>query len=193
MRSKSEIRTYCEVRASCGCPAQNRGRSNFWVTRQINRGLACATRLHIRRMSHIVPPRSERDDPLSRMQAYRLARELLKDCWTDAEKTKHHETTQKVSAQLYAAIGSIAANLAEGYSRSSGKDRARIFEYALGSVRESMTWYYAAEPVLGENVVNERLDKLEQIRRLLLAIIPRERNHLVRPASSESDPAHGSQ
>lgn len=141
-------------------------------------------------MSHILPPRSEKDDPLSRMQAYRLARELLKKCWTDAERIKHHEVTQKVSAQLYAAIGSIAANLAEGYSRSSGKDRARIFEYALGSVRESMTWYYAVEPVLGQHVVNERLDKLEQIRRLLLAIIPRERNHLVRPASSDSDPVH---
>src|SRR3954462_12100617 len=123
-------------------------------------------------MSHLVPPRSERDDPLSRMKAYGFARELLKDCWADAERAKHHEVTRKVAAQLYAAVGSVAANLAEGYSRSSGKDRARIFEYALGSVRESMTWYYAAEPVLGENVVNQRLDKLEQIRRLLLAIIP---------------------
>ena len=121
------------------------------------------------------------------MQAYRFARELLKDCWTDAEKTKCHPVTQKVSAQLYAAVASIAANLAEGYSRSSGKDRARIFEYALGSVRESMTWYYATEPVLGENVVNERLDKLEQIRRMLLGIIPREREHLVRPGVSRSD------
>jgi len=135
-------------------------------------------------MSHIVPPRSEHDDPLSRMKAYTFARELLKDCWPDAEKTKHHEVTQKVSAQLYAAVGSIAANIAEGYSRSSGKDRARIFEYALGSVRESMTWYYAAEPVLGESLVSDRLDKLEQIRRMLLAIIPRERNHLVRPGAS---------
>ncbi|HEX6627101.1 MAG TPA: four helix bundle protein [Gemmatimonadaceae bacterium] len=118
------------------------------------------------------------------MKAYRFAREILKDCWADAERTKHHEVTQRVAGQLYAAVGSISANLAEGYSRSSGKDRARIFEYALGSVRESMTWYYAAEPVLGDAVVRERLDKLEQIRRMLLAIIPRERNHLVRPKAS---------
>ena len=116
-------------------------------------------------MSHIVPLRSESDDPLSRMAAYRLARELLKECWPDCEKTKHDAATIKLSGQLYAAVGSIAANLAEGYSRSSGKDRARIFEYALGSVRESMTWYYAAEPVLGNNIVNERLDKLEQIQK----------------------------
>jgi four helix bundle protein len=71
-------------------------------------------------------------------------------------------------------VSSIGANLGEGYSRSSGKDRARIFEYALSSVRESITWYQAGRPVLGE-VVPARLNVLEEIRRLLLAIIPRER------------------
>src|SRR5438132_4921976 len=115
------------------------------------------------------------------MQAYRLARELAKDCWTDADQLRHHRVTEKVAGQLYAAVGSIAANLGEGYSRSSGRDRARIFEYALGSARESMMWYTHAEPVLSALVVRERLDKLEQIRRLLLAVIPRERDRLIRP------------
>ena len=50
----------------------------------------------------------------------------------------------------------------------------RIFEYALGSVCESMTWYQAGQPVLGD-VVFTRLNDLEEVRRLLLAIIPRER------------------
>jgi four helix bundle protein len=100
----------------------------------------------------------------------------------DAEKLRHHQATEKVSGQLYAAVGSIAANLGEGYSHSSGKDRARIFEYALGSTRESMIWFRAAEPILGRNIVSERLAKLEEIRRLLLATIPRERGRLIRPA-----------
>jgi four helix bundle protein len=73
------------------------------------------------------------------------------------------------------------ANIAEGYSRSSGRDRARIFEYALGSARECMAWYESAEPVLSATIVRERLDTLEEIRRLLLAIIPRERDRLIRP------------
>ncbi len=116
------------------------------------------------------------------MRAYQLARELLADSWTDAERLRHHPVTERVSGQLYSAVGSIAANLGEGYSRSSGRDRARIFEYALGSVRESMTWYESAAPVLSVEVVRERLDKLEEIRRLLLAVIPRERDRLIRPA-----------
>ena len=122
------------------------------------------------------------------MRAYQLAHALIADCWTDTERLRHHRVTEKISTQLYSAIGSIAANLAEGYSRSSGRDRARIFEYALGSVRESMTWYESAAPVLGPDVVGERLDKLEEIRRLLLAIIPRERDRLIRPSKSDSGP-----
>ena len=45
-----------------------------------------------------------------------------------------------------------------------------------------MIWYHAAVPVLGDIGI-ERLDKLEEIRRLLLAIIPRERGKLIRPKS----------
>src|SRR6266513_4792773 len=113
-------------------------------------------------------------DPLQRMRVYRLACELVRESWDDAERLTHHRTMEKVSGQLYAAIGSIAANLGEGYAHSSGRDRARIFEYALGSARESMVWYRAAQPILGPDVVRRRFDKLEEIRRLLLAVIPRE-------------------
>jgi len=118
------------------------------------------------------------------MRAYELARELLADSWSDAEKLRHLAVTEKVSGQLYAAVGSIAANLGEGYSRSSGRDRARIFEYALGSVRESMAWYESGAPILGVEVLEMRLNKLEEIRRLLLFIIPRERDRLIRPAQA---------
>jgi hypothetical protein len=62
------------------------------------------------------------------------------------------------------------------------KDRARIFEYALGSARESIAWFRAAEPVLGSEVVARRIEKLDEIRRLLMATIPRERGRLIRPS-----------
>jgi len=89
---------------------------------------------------------------------------------------------EKVSSQLYAAVGSIVANLGEGYAHASGKDRARIFEYALGSTRESIAWFRAAEPVLGPDIVARRVEKLDEIRVMLKAIIPRERDRLIRPS-----------
>jgi four helix bundle protein len=127
-------------------------------------------------MSHFGPAISQEtaNDPLFRMRAYRLASDLLIVAWEDANTLSAQPVTERLAGQLYAAVTSIGANLGEGYSRSSGKDRARIFEYALGSVRESISWYQAARPVLGD-VARDRLDSLEEIRRLLIAIIPRER------------------
>lgn len=127
-------------------------------------------------MSHFGPAVSHATakDPLFRMRAYQVAADLLEAAWHDAKKLSAEPVTERIAGQLYAAVNSIAANLGEGYSRSSGKDRSRFFEYALGSARESISWYQGARPVLGD-VVPNRLDNLEEIRRLLIAIIPRER------------------
>ena len=77
--------------------------------------------------------------------------------------------------------GSIAANIGEGYSRSSGRDRARFFEYALGSAKESGIWYRAAVRVLDHPTVASRMAVLEEIQRMLQAVIPRERDRTIRP------------
>ena len=79
----------------------------------------------------------------------------------------------------------MSANAAEGYSRSTGKDRAHFYEYALGSARESRDWYYKARHVLGEDVATHRLAFLTQIIRLLLTMVPQQRGHSVREDSPE--------
>ena len=118
------------------------------------------------------------------MRVFQLSEDISPDSFTDSEKLMENAITERVAGQLYAAIGSIGANITEGYSRSSGKDRVRFFEYSLGSVRESMKWYRHSHPVLGEETVTNRLDRLEEMRRLLLAIIPRERGRTIRKAES---------
>ena len=127
-------------------------------------------------MSHFGAPvlYQNANDPLFRMRAYQLAVELLPVAWQDAKTLSAEPVAQRNAGQLYAAVSSIGANIGEGYSRSSGKDRARIFEFALGSVRESIHWYQSSRPILGE-IIDTRLNTLEELRRLLLAIIPRER------------------
>ena len=109
------------------------------------------------------------------MRVFQLASELIPDCFGDAKLIRAEPITEEIAAQLYAAVCSIEANISEGYSRTSGKDRALRFEYALGSVRESMSWYKSATPVLGGTTVKDRRDRLEEMRRMLLAIIPGER------------------
>ena len=88
--------------------------------------------------------------------------------------------TLALSNQLYRALGSISANLAEGYSRGTGKDRARFYEYALGSARESRDWYYKGRHILGPAVTAHRLSLLTHIIRLLLTMVPEQRQGTLR-------------
>ena len=132
-------------------------------------------------MAHQAPVSVETShDPLTRMRAYQIASELIPDCFEDAKAVLAEPVTSKIAPQLYSAVCSIEANISEAYSRSSGKERALRFEYALGSARESMSWYKSSKPVLGEEKVLERRNRLEEIRRILLAVIPRERGRTMK-------------
>jgi len=78
-------------------------------------------------------------------------------------------------AGLYQAVTSISANIAEGYGRQSGRDRARFYEYALGSTREALVRYRAARGKLSEDLVRHRIAVLIELRQLLLVIAPAQR------------------
>src|SRR5687768_14781052 len=119
-------------------------------------------------------------DPLRRMAAYRLALDLLDTAWPDTQVVRNHTTTSPIASQLYRAAGSIGANLAEGYSRSSRRDRVRLFEYALGSARECRHWYYASRHVLAPQACETQSNILSRVCQLLLVAIPEERNRAIR-------------
>ena len=85
---------------------------------------------------------------------------------------------------MYRALGSISANLSEGYSRGSGKDRARFYEYALGSARESRDWYYKGRHVLGQAVTDHRIKLASEIIRLLLTMVPQQRAYRIKESGA---------
>jgi four helix bundle protein len=125
-------------------------------------------------------PTSISDDALWKMKIYRLALYLGDISWSDVTTLIQDRRTIALSDQLYRAVGSISANYAEGFSRSTGKDRARFFEYALGSARESRDWYYKSRHILEQSIIQHRLQLLADIIRILLTIIPNERTHSIR-------------
>jgi len=86
-------------------------------------------------------PDSITNDLVWKMKAYRLALFAADVGWRDVARLDSDRRTLGLSDQLYRALGSISANVAEGYSRRSGKDRSRFYEYALGSARESRDWF----------------------------------------------------
>ncbi len=122
-------------------------------------------------------------DPLWRKRDYRLALYSSELGWADVARLQRYRATRGIADQLLRALGSISANLAEGYSRSSGPDRCRYYEYALGSARESRDWYYKSRRVLGQEVVEARIDILTSVVRILMRSIPAERVRTLRPST----------
>ena len=129
-----------------------------------------------------------KQDSLWKMAAYRLSLFVGDVGWEDVKKLMHTRPLQGIADQLYRALGSISANLAEGYSRSTGKDRARFYEYSLGSARESREWYFKARHVLGDDVYRHRLELLTRIIQLLTTTIPRQRKQGIREPSQPCQP-----
>ena len=125
------------------------------------------------------------NDPLWKMEVYRLSLFLGDIAWIDTEKLAKNPRMFKLSDQLYSAVGSIGANIAEGYSKASKKDQARFYEYSLGSARESRDWYFKARHVLGNEVALHRIRLLVQIIRPLLKLVPEFRGKKISEEQAE--------
>lgn len=120
-------------------------------------------------------PEAIRSDRLWRMEVYRLGLFLADLAWQDAGKLLQDRRCVGVADQLYRAVGNISSNLAEGYSRGTGKDRARFYEYALGSTREARDWYYKGRHTLDQTVIDHRIELTTQIIRLTITMLTKDR------------------
>ena len=120
-------------------------------------------------------------DPIWKRADYRLATYAGDVAWADASLLVKHPATISTADQLFRAVGSIGAHIAEGYSRGSGADRIRYYEYALGEAREAREWYWKSRGVLGDELVATRMGVIEQVIRLLLTVIKAERKTSSKP------------
>jgi four helix bundle protein len=120
------------------------------------------------------------NDPIWKLEVYRLALFAGDIGWHDVLAISKEKLMWSVADQLHRALGSISANLTEGYSRSKGLDRARFFEISLGSARESREWYYKSRHVLRPEVTDHRMGLTTHIIGLLTPMIPHQRKHAIR-------------
>jgi len=125
------------------------------------------------------------NDPIWKMEVYRVALFAGDIGWHDALTLSKNFLTRDTADQLYRALGSISANLTEGYSRSKGLDRARFIEYSLGSAREGRDWYYKSRHVLSGEIIKHRLGLMTQIIAMLTPMIRHQRKNSIREEQAE--------
>ena len=128
------------------------------------------------------------NDPLWHMEVYRFSLFIGDIAWFDVCKLAQDRRMLEVSDQLYRSVGSISANIAEGYSKASKKDQARFYEYSLGSAREARDWYFKARHVLSNEVALHRIRLLVQIIRPLLKMVPEFRGKKISEEQAEYQP-----
>jgi four helix bundle protein len=125
------------------------------------------------------------NDPIWKLEVYRLALFAGDIGWNDVLALSKNNLMWSVADQLHRSLGSISANLTEGYSRSKGLDRARFFEISLGSARESRDWYYKSRHALLSEVVKHRMGLTTKIISMLTPMIYHQRKNALREEQAE--------
>ena len=99
---------------------------------------------------------------------YRKALFLYDLCWQDCEELLKHPLGRAVAQQLIRSAGSISANIEEGSGRGFSKDRLYFLRVSLGSARESKGWYYRAKALFSPELLDHRLNLLDEVIALLV-------------------------
>ena len=115
-----------------------------------------------------------KEDIVWKMEAYRLSLFLSDACWEDT-KVILAEKRFSLADQLYRSVGSISANIIEGYSRRSKKEKARFYEISLGSAREAKDWYFKSRHLLTQEKSYSRIKMITSIIKLLQSMISDQR------------------
>lgn len=121
-------------------------------------------------------PRAITMESMWQFYAYRKALYLHDLCWEDCVMLLKHPLGRPIANQLIRAVGSISANIEEGYGRGWGKDHYYFLRIALGSARESKGWYYRAKQVLSAECLDDRHHLLGEIIALLVTELNRHKS-----------------
>jgi four helix bundle protein len=123
-------------------------------------------------------PDAVKSDPVWQFYAYRKALYIYDLMWDDCESLLHDPRGRAVAEQITRSIGSISANIEEGYGRGFGKDRNYFLRVAIGSARESKGWYFRARRLISPDALKNRLALLDDTISLLVTELNRQRQCL---------------
>lgn len=106
---------------------------------------------------------------------WQRAQELFEMVCEDIKKWPKTVIANAIAYQLIGCIGSISANVAEGYGRGGPKEFEQFLRYSRGSLAESDNWLYksANEKLITEERYKEYLSKMEECSKMTAVFINR--------------------
>ena len=118
-------------------------------------------------------------DTVWKLDVYRAALFLIYCARADIRSIPGLRFEDELADQLLTAAASVSAHIGESYGRWGVADQLKFLGYALGSVRECISWYEGSRDRLLPGVVDDRELLIARIRALLLGYIRslRKRRH----------------
>ena len=116
-----------------------------------------------------------KDKPLWNFQVYPKTLFVYDLAWEDCNYLLKDERGATVAKQLIRSVGSISANIEEGYGRGFGNDYAYRLRIALGEARESQGWYWRGRKLIPADVLDHRLTLLNEVIAMLAPNVRRQR------------------
>jgi len=117
-------------------------------------------------------PDSLKNDPIWKFKAYPKSLLLYDLAWEDTGEMLKDVRGRQLAKQLIDSAGSVSANIDEGFGRGiERKEYIQFLRYALGSARETRSWYYKARKLLSADVVQHRITLCDEIIALLVTAI----------------------
>ena len=103
------------------------------------------------------------EDRLNEIGFYKLSLELWDELWNDTEFLMQDFRGKEIARQMIRSVGSICANIEEGYGRGFGMEYPHFLRISRGSARESKGWYRRSNHLLSAENIKARVLKLDSI------------------------------
>jgi len=102
-------------------------------------------------------------DRLDALLFYQLSLQLWDNFWQDSELMMNDIRGKELVKQMTRSVGSISANIEEGYGRGFGKEYPHFLRISRGSARESKGWYTRAKLFLPSSTIEQRIKMINEI------------------------------
>ena len=109
----------------------------------------------------------------SDLKVWQKSHILFLDFMKDIETLNNSVTSREIIKQLVRSIGSIGANIAEGFNSRTTKEYIRYLDIAKRTTAESENWFYKLRDsvLLKKTIADDRINNCVEISKMLQGLM----------------------